>query len=67
MTRGESGRIVIEIEPSLKRRLYSALAIDNLTLKNWFISAVNQYVAESEQPSLPEITDEKAKAKAKRS
>ena len=63
MPKGESGRVVIEIEPALKRRLYSALAIDNSTLKQWFVDAAQQYVAEHEQPSLPEIALKKMKAK----
>ncbi len=63
MPKGESGRVVIEIEPALKRRLYSALAIDNSTLKQWFVDAAQQYVAEHEQPSLPEIAPKKMKAK----
>jgi hypothetical protein len=63
MSKGESGRVVIEVEPALKRRLYSALAIENSTLKQWFIDAATQYVAEHEQPSLPEITPKKQKAK----
>jgi hypothetical protein len=63
MPKGESGRVVIEIEPALKRRLYSALAIDNSTLKQWFVDAAQQYVAEHEQPSLPEIAPKIMKAK----
>ena len=30
---------MIEIEPALKRRLYSALAIDNSTLKQSFVTS----------------------------
>lgn len=44
MTKGESGRIVIEIEPNLKRRLYSTLAMDSSTLKDWFIQRAEGYV-----------------------
>ena len=36
MAKGESGRIVIEVDPHLKRQLYSALASDGSTLKAWF-------------------------------
>lgn len=57
MPKGESGRVVIEVDPGLKRRLYSALAIENSTLKDWFIEAAKQFVAEREQPSLPEIAN----------
>jgi hypothetical protein len=55
MPKGESGRVVIEVDPNLKRRLYSALAIDNLTLKDWFVEAAKHYVAEKDQPSFQEI------------
>lgn len=44
MTKGDSGRIVIEIEPDLKRRLYSTLAMDSSTLKDWFIQCAESYV-----------------------
>lgn len=44
MARGDSGRIVIEVSPDLKRQLYSALAIENQTLKDWFIEAAGDYL-----------------------
>lgn len=49
---GDSGRIVIEVEPSLKRKLYSALAADGSTLKAWFIGNVTTYLSDREQPRL---------------
>lgn len=52
MPKSDSGRIVIEIEPTLKRRLYSALAMEGLTLKGWFIQCANRHVEdEAEQTS----------------
>jgi hypothetical protein len=48
-----SARIVIEVDPDLKRQLYSALAIENSTLKEWFVGAAKQYIAERKQPRLP--------------
>lgn len=53
MVKGNSGRIVIEIDPHLKRQLYSALAYDGSTLKAWFINAASMYLEEREQPRLP--------------
>ena len=44
MARGESGRIVVNIDPALKRRLYSALALDDSTLKDWFIQCAEHYI-----------------------
>ena len=52
MARGESGRIVLEIDPELKRQLYSALARENMTLKDWFIALAVQHVDTQQQPSL---------------
>jgi len=37
MVQGASGRVVVEIEPHLKRQLYSTLAAQGMTLKQWFI------------------------------
>ncbi len=49
MAKGESGRVVVELEPSQKRRLYSALAIENKTLKDWMIERIEQYLSETEE------------------
>jgi len=48
----DSGRVLVEIDPSLKRELYSALEREGLTLKEWFTCRVNQYVADSIQLNL---------------
>ena len=52
MTKGDSGRIVIEVEPDLKRRLYSTLAMDSSTLKDWFIQCAESYVKDKAARSL---------------
>ncbi|QGA58495.1 MULTISPECIES: hypothetical protein [unclassified Brucella] len=44
MSKGDSGRIVIEVEPMLKRQLYSTLAMESSTLKDWFIQCAENYV-----------------------
>lgn len=46
MPKGDSGRVVVELDPSLKRRLYSVLAIENKTLKDWMIERVERYVTD---------------------
>ncbi len=56
MARGPSGRLVIEVDPNLKRDLHAALAADGFTLKDWFLQRVADYIAEHRQPSLPGIT-----------
>lgn len=38
MARGRSGRVVLEIDPALKRNLYLELEKQQKTLKDWFIS-----------------------------
>jgi hypothetical protein len=52
MARGESGRIVIEIDPETKRRLYTALSISGSTLKEWFLKEAVAYCEDSIQPGL---------------
>lgn len=46
MAQGQSGRLVIEVDPAFKRRLYSALASDGLTLKAWFMRGAKTYLDE---------------------
>lgn len=53
MARGPSGRIVIEVEPELKRELHSALVADGETLKDWFIAQARFFLRERRQPALP--------------
>lgn len=52
MSIGSSGRIVIEVEPETKRRLYAALAREGLTLKDWFLKNAENYLADCNQLSL---------------
>lgn len=52
VSRGTSGRVVIEIEPALKRELYAELIRDGRTLKQWFIERAEEFVREQQQPSL---------------
>ena len=52
MSIGSSGRIVLEVDPNLKRRLYSALAQQGLTLKDWFQTQAQDYLRNYLQPSL---------------
>jgi len=52
MSIGTSGRIVIEVEPELKRELYANLARDGITLKEWFLQEARSYLATTNQLSL---------------
>jgi len=44
MAKGRSGRIVIEIDPTLKNKLYSELIKEGRTLKEWFIEKANEHI-----------------------
>ena len=44
MARGKSGRVVLEIDPGLKRDLYLELEKRQLTLKDWFVSEAQNIV-----------------------
>lgn len=52
MSIGTSGRIVIEVDPDLKRQLYGVLNKDGVTLKEWFLRNVATYLHESHQLSM---------------
>lgn len=53
MSIGSSGRIVIEVDPEMKRQLYAALARNGLTLKEWFLQSADMYLTDSNQIPLP--------------
>jgi len=52
MAVGASGRIVIDIDPGLKRRLHAALMEEGKSLKDWFLERCSDYMAERGQPRL---------------
>ena len=52
MAQGSSGRVVIVVEPGLKRELYAELARRGITLKAWFIGQATRFLETSQQPSL---------------
>lgn len=52
MARGKSGRIVLEIDPTLKRQLYLTLEKNQMTLKEWFLIASQEFISNSEQMKL---------------
>jgi len=57
MAIGESGRIVLEVEPELKRKLYSTLALENKSLKEWFILMAKAYTQSYNQTDIFHLTD----------
>ena len=52
MAKGSSGRVVIVVEPELKRELYVELTRRGLTLKAWFIDQATHFLDTSHQSSL---------------
>jgi hypothetical protein len=59
MSKSESGRIVLKIEPSLKKQLYSFLALENKTLKDWFSEQAKTYVLDNKNQLIRSIEQEK--------
>jgi len=47
-----SGRIVIEVDSDVKSELYRVLALDNSTMKKWFLRNARRYIDERAQPLL---------------
>lgn len=52
MARGPSGRLVVELKPDLKHQLYSSLAREGLTFKDWLTGQAERYIADTIQPQL---------------
>lgn len=50
---GPSGRVVIEIDPELKRELHAVLEEDGVSLKQWFLECVQERLRNRGQLSLP--------------
>ena len=44
MAKGESGRLVIEIDPSIKKELYDTLGDEGLNMKEWFLINAKAYL-----------------------
>ena len=59
MAKGDSGRIVLEVDPELKKVLYSILAHEQQTLKGWFVDKANKHIQEKKL----EIIESFSKAK----
>ncbi|MDC4572052.1 hypothetical protein NQ792_04905 [Acinetobacter baumannii] len=46
MAKGDSGRIVLEIDQTLKKNLYAMLAMEQQTLKEWFVLRAESHSSE---------------------
>lgn len=58
MAIGPSGRIVVEIDPALKRDLYEALRADHLSLRDWFLTQAQTYLDSRRQLRLRLFPDD---------
>lgn len=56
MSIGSSGRVVVELDPQLKRQLYSALAARGMSLKEWLTLNAKQFLCEpGKNPPVSEV------------
>lgn len=44
MAIGTSGRLVIEVDPDFKKKFYTVLEADGLTLKDWFLQEARKHI-----------------------
>lgn len=63
MAKGNSGRIVIEIEPSIKDELYTALKKEDLNMKEWFLSNAEEFLKNRSQMKLNLVNHEPSASK----
>lgn len=52
MARGDSGRIVLEIDPEEKQLLHDAVRKDGMTMKEWFLLQKEEYLRHRSQLTL---------------
>jgi hypothetical protein len=62
MAQGPSGKLVIEIDPVLKKALYKRLLAEDKSMKNWFIERAEEYLRA--QQTLPLSTPYPARVDA---
>lgn len=54
MSIGNSGRVVIEMEPEIKRQLHAVLRLEGKNLKSWFLENVEELLEQhGQQQDLP--------------
>jgi len=52
VAKGSSGRLVIEIDPLIKKELYERLGEKGLNMREWFLINANAYLKQNKQSSL---------------
>ena len=63
MAIGDSGRVVLEIDPDFKREFYGTLTREGLTLKQWFLQQAQSYMEQTQHPMLFRVDEMKSKSK----
>ena len=63
MARGKSGRVVLEIDPELKRQIYAALENKQQTMKEWFIKKAEDLIYGHKQLSLFQNSENRSNSK----
>ncbi len=61
MAKGNSGRIVIEVDPEFKQDLYKVLGSQGLNLKEWFVQSASDFLNEHNNPTLPLFSNDHKK------
>lgn len=56
MARGESGRIVIEVDPQLKAELHEKLSSRGTTMKAWFLREAVSFLGD-ENPAIRRVAE----------
>jgi predicted esterase len=60
MAHGKSGKIIIEVDPAFKERLYETLRSQGSTMKDWFLKHAHELCDEHQQPSLGFVAEDNA-------
>jgi len=60
MAHGKSGKIVIEVDPVFKERIYATLKDQGSTMKDWFLGHAEKLCDEHQQPSLHLVAEDPA-------
>ena len=60
MAQGDSGKVVIELDPEFKKALYKVLRLKDLTMKDWFVQQAEEFMENADQLILfPKAKNEK--------
>ena len=51
---------MVDVDPEFKKQLYSVLAAQGSTLKDWFIRSSRNYCEEIQQPRLLRVAEQSA-------